>query len=302
MTSPPAGWYPDPQGLGQRFWDGTGWTDQVRPGGSRPPEEPVLREPVVAWSLTAGAITYVALLVLLGPLLEGGGAYLAGRLSVPAAVGVGVMVLVGRTSSRPLGWWVYALGVPASAFALAVAISSSELVEAARVSAGTDGSSSSSLPELTLPTDGGGWTVLDSRRARTQARRITDAMEAEFAGRGVGPIVGSFYAHADAATTSVLFVGVNGDIDPGISPEQNLTNFLAGAKVEEPERFDPGDVGGVLGCGEGSGQGLEWVSCAWATDSRIVALRWDDRSVTVDAAAELTRDLRDRALAGRTSG
>jgi hypothetical protein len=26
-----AGWYPDPQGRGQRFWDGTAWTDQLAP-------------------------------------------------------------------------------------------------------------------------------------------------------------------------------------------------------------------------------------------------------------------------------
>lgn len=41
-TSPVAGWYPDPQSPGsQRFWDGSVWTDQVRPAsGAVPPPPP----------------------------------------------------------------------------------------------------------------------------------------------------------------------------------------------------------------------------------------------------------------------
>ncbi len=27
----PAGWYPDPQGYGQRYWDGQGWTHNFAP-------------------------------------------------------------------------------------------------------------------------------------------------------------------------------------------------------------------------------------------------------------------------------
>jgi hypothetical protein len=27
----PAGWYADPQGRGQRYWDGRNWTDQLAP-------------------------------------------------------------------------------------------------------------------------------------------------------------------------------------------------------------------------------------------------------------------------------
>jgi hypothetical protein len=30
-TQPSAGWYADPQGRGQRYWDGTRWTDQLAP-------------------------------------------------------------------------------------------------------------------------------------------------------------------------------------------------------------------------------------------------------------------------------
>jgi uncharacterized membrane protein YeaQ/YmgE (transglycosylase-associated protein family) len=33
---PPAGWYPDPDGSGQRYWDGQQWTDQIAPGAAAP--------------------------------------------------------------------------------------------------------------------------------------------------------------------------------------------------------------------------------------------------------------------------
>lgn len=31
MNQTPPGWYQDPQGAGQRYWNGTAWTDQVAP-------------------------------------------------------------------------------------------------------------------------------------------------------------------------------------------------------------------------------------------------------------------------------
>lgn len=30
-TLPPAGWYPNPQGVGRRYWDGSRWTDEFTP-------------------------------------------------------------------------------------------------------------------------------------------------------------------------------------------------------------------------------------------------------------------------------
>ena len=37
---PPPGWYQDPQGLGQRYWDGSRWTErQVVPGQALPVEK-----------------------------------------------------------------------------------------------------------------------------------------------------------------------------------------------------------------------------------------------------------------------
>jgi hypothetical protein len=40
-SMPDAGWYPDPAGTDlARFWDGTGWTDQLRPRAAPPPALP----------------------------------------------------------------------------------------------------------------------------------------------------------------------------------------------------------------------------------------------------------------------
>jgi hypothetical protein len=37
ITSPP-GWYPDPAGYGQRYWDGRVWSNHVAPLPAPPPE------------------------------------------------------------------------------------------------------------------------------------------------------------------------------------------------------------------------------------------------------------------------
>ena len=34
---PPAGWYPDPDQTGRRYWDGHTWTDQIAPDQGAPP-------------------------------------------------------------------------------------------------------------------------------------------------------------------------------------------------------------------------------------------------------------------------
>lgn len=46
----PPGWYPNPQGPGQRFWDGTKWTDsysqqQHQPPQHQPPPQPQHQPP-----------------------------------------------------------------------------------------------------------------------------------------------------------------------------------------------------------------------------------------------------------------
>ena len=41
MTTPAAGWYPDPQNASmKRYWDGSAWTEQVQLASSVPPPPP----------------------------------------------------------------------------------------------------------------------------------------------------------------------------------------------------------------------------------------------------------------------
>jgi hypothetical protein len=40
-ANPPAGWYPDPNQPGRRFWDGSNWTDQIAPPDQEVPVQAV---------------------------------------------------------------------------------------------------------------------------------------------------------------------------------------------------------------------------------------------------------------------
>jgi hypothetical protein len=40
QQQPPAGWYSNPEGKGQRYWDGQQWTDQRRDAPPPPPPDP----------------------------------------------------------------------------------------------------------------------------------------------------------------------------------------------------------------------------------------------------------------------
>jgi hypothetical protein len=56
MTTPPtpAGWYPDPDGSGgQRYWDGSGWTEHRSPATPEPPEPTPPAEPPASEQPTA---------------------------------------------------------------------------------------------------------------------------------------------------------------------------------------------------------------------------------------------------------
>ena len=77
-TNPPAGWHPDGSG-GERYWDGTAWTDQTRPGAQQgapqqaayaTPQQPVKKKHTVR--------NVLLVLVLLFVLFAGGCAALFG--------------------------------------------------------------------------------------------------------------------------------------------------------------------------------------------------------------------------------
>jgi Protein of unknown function (DUF2510) len=51
---PPPGWYPDPPG-GQRYWDGSQWTDQRAP----------MRTPMPWWLVTILSLVFVFVVLML---------------------------------------------------------------------------------------------------------------------------------------------------------------------------------------------------------------------------------------------
>ncbi|MEE3126106.1 MAG: hypothetical protein VX494_02745 [Actinomycetota bacterium] len=245
--------------------------------------------------------TLVVLLLALGSRLEGNLSFNAGELSAPCFGAAALMVLVAWASHRPVPWWVHIVSVPTLGAVLALALSLPELRQdesspAADSSSPLAGSESDEVevPELRLPKNGGGWTTLDTAQVRDEVQRVVEGIE----GSGVptDSVVGAFYVHTSAPQTPVFFVGINGNDPETEDAEQAVINGLAGAQVTDVEFYPDSTLPGALGCGSGNAQGLQWVACSWVTPGRTVLIRWKDDSLSVDEAADLARDLRDRAL------
>jgi preprotein translocase subunit SecG len=64
----PAGWYVNPSGLGQRYWDGEAWTDSFSGAGPPPPESSVEARPVAGTSGHMGLIIAGYVLAVIFPI------------------------------------------------------------------------------------------------------------------------------------------------------------------------------------------------------------------------------------------
>ena len=62
-ASAPAGWYPDPEQRGQRFWDGAAWTQQLAPDSVAHVPAPELKARTGDW---VGGVLLSLLLPLIG--------------------------------------------------------------------------------------------------------------------------------------------------------------------------------------------------------------------------------------------
>ncbi|CAM3778345.1 hypothetical protein NOMA109596_10490 [Nocardioides marinus] len=245
--------------------------------------------------------TLVVLLLALGPHLEGNLSYNAGELSAPCFGAAALMVLVAWASHRPVPWWAHIVSVPTLGAVLALALSLPELRQdesspaagSPSPIAGSDGDEVE-VPELRLPKDGGGWTTLDTTQTRAEVQRVVEGIRGSDG--ATDSVVGAFYVHASAPQTPVFFVGINGNSAETEDAEQAVVNGLAGAQVTNVEFYPDSTVPGALGCGSGDAQGLQWVACTWVGPARTVLIRWNNDSLSVDEAADLARDIRDRAL------
>lgn len=84
-SSVPAGWYPDPQNRGQRYWDGVSWTQHVAP--NAPAAPPEARAKAGDW---VGGVLLALLMPLIG--LIAGAVYVA-KSDERRQVGVVTLVL-----------------------------------------------------------------------------------------------------------------------------------------------------------------------------------------------------------------
>src|SRR5215472_8796565 len=114
-SNPPPGWYPDPSGQpGQRYWDGSTWTEQTQggpgpaPGGGYPgfgsgpgyggPSGPQQSNGLAIAGIICGALAFLIAPIILGPagLILGGIAKSRGqRLANAALIVAGLGLVVG---------------------------------------------------------------------------------------------------------------------------------------------------------------------------------------------------------------
>ena len=254
----------------------------------------------LAQSLVWAGIAYVVLLIVVIPRTEDyTGAYMAGRMLVPAAVAWGVTWAVAHNSSKKWRWWIYPLVVPAVAAVIALMLSAEDLSDRASGRAADGGARADSgplLPELVAPSTQGGWTRIDDPAAREQVARAEQGA-AQF-GSDIDSVTAGYYSHKDPRALG-FFIGINGNYAKGASVESTLRNAMAGARIDDYDTFDPGDAGGALGCGQGQAQGQQYLACMWIGNERTVVMRWDSASLDADVAAQLTTELRDLATAGQ---
>lgn len=100
--NPPAGWYADPGGAGQRYWDGTSWTEHVQGAAAATP--PVYGAAVPEENrgnmLSILAIVFGAVSTLFCPILLG-----------PAAIILAAVAMSKKERLAPIGLTVGILGM-----------------------------------------------------------------------------------------------------------------------------------------------------------------------------------------------
>lgn len=203
---------------------------------------------------------------------------------------IGIALLVFFLPSR-VPWWLYAPGVVAAgAFLFAVSTLGPNADP-------TDSGRTEARAGLHLPSTSGDWQLDRSEATKRHFDAQKKRARSEL-GDDVTVVAGQ-YLHRDDQTRRMGFSGVVTKPGTGLddeindSPSRATRNYMAGAGFDDIDYFDAGPQGGALACGEGStGQAKGVVMCTFTAAGRQGTTAFTPGTVTVEEAAELTREFR----------
>lgn len=156
---------------------------------------------------------------------------------------------------------------------------------------------------LVVPSRVDGYVQLTSPGIQTTLARARDLIRNAHgvpAGFGDHALVAAYGASAGSAVPELVFIGDDAADDAGArplfsrhSPAANATMFTAGARIDSPQDFPTGPLGGVLRCGTAStAAGIS--ACVWFDRSTFGLLLATD-GTTVDGLAVTLLHLRSAA-------
>jgi hypothetical protein len=230
---------------------------------------------------------YFVLLIVIVPRHSTSGAYTAGRVSVPAIMAAVAVGAIAANSRHLWRWWWYVVAVVALAGTLSAALELEEGLTSPDATTPGPGST------LFVPSVAGDWTSANDIAARDRR----DVWLAEVA--KLAPGTPAVYGEYRRGAGWVEFLGVN--TNPGSqlraelteSPTQTVVDFLSGTKVTTSHHIvESGRIDVAMGCADPlQGQPTPTVVCVWADSTALGMATWRAPKMTVDRAAQLTRQL-----------
>ncbi|WP_154402633.1 hypothetical protein [Nocardioides speluncae] len=203
---------------------------------------------------------------------------------------VAVALLVFFLPNR-VPWWLYGPAVIVGAAGLFVLSSFGPNAEP------TASGRTEERAGLQLPATSGDWQLDRSEATKRHFEAQKTRARSEL-GDDVTIVAGQ-YLHGDDHTRRMGFSGVVTQPGTGLddeikdSPSRATRNYMAGAGFDDIDYFDAGPQGGALACGKGStGQAKGVVMCTFTAAGRQGTTAFTPGTVTVEEAAELTREFR----------
>jgi hypothetical protein len=232
-----------------------------------------------------GAVVWLAVDIVDAERSVRDAAYVAGQSLGTALLAAAPIAFIAWSSSSRWPLWRYPAFIGAIALVLTL------------ISAATGDPAASGLfhqrRTAAVPAVVGAWTRDDS--PTTQAR-IQEAKDQWQRGAGTDGDTADMALYRSGSRQALLIVvtmrpGSGLDEEASDSPAHTVVDELAGAGVVERSMFDPGPLGGALGCGP-SASNSQLYLCTWAELGMTGTITFSDTQFDSDIAAEATRDFR----------